>query len=296
MYYEIEASWLHLTIDETFHKHTIAQFLDVYKQSKKNKYLLFQRKQILLNQTTANLDDVLHINDILSLQCFLNPTETMISDSSPIEVIYEDDFILLVNKPPHVLIHSDGGKELTLSNRVQNYFIQTEQDCPVHPIHRLDKETSGLVMFCKCLFFQPYFDDLLQQKLIHREYVAIAQGHLPLQQNIVVNQPIGRDRHNAKKQRISSSGKKAYTSFYCKQYVGHNSLVYCTLRTGRTHQIRIHLAYLKHPIVADSLYGKKDASIARLALHAYKLSWMHPITMKPRFVKTSLPCDIKKIL
>lgn len=296
MQYLIEKPWIHITIDETFHNKTIETFLDVYKQSKKNKYLLFQQKQILLNNKIPTIQTVLHKNDILSLFIFQNVSSNLPIDKNPIDIVYEDDFLLLVNKPPHIIIHSDGSEQTTLCDRVQYYLQQTNQDCLVHPIHRLDKETSGVVIFCKCGFFQPYFDDLLMQKKIHREYVAIAQGHIPLNQKVVVNQPIGRDRHDAKKQRISSSGKEAYTSFYCKRHIGNHSLVYCTLKTGRTHQIRVHLAFLKHPILSDTLYGKKDSLISRLALHAYKVTFLHPLTYKEIQIETAIPMDFAKVI
>lgn len=292
MYYEITKPWLHLRIDNTFHDKTVLAVLEFYKQSKKNRYLFMQRDAILVNGVKAHLQQQLQIGDTLSL-CVFQPEEDPIqAKHKPIKVVYEDDFILVVNKDPHILIHSDGRDEATLCNFVKAYFNISQQTCAVRPIHRLDKETSGLLMFCKCSFFQPFLDDALRTKDIHREYLAVVDGNLTPHKKIIIDQPLGRDRHDAKKYRVSKHGNSALTIVECTKQYKSCSVVKCTLKTGRTHQIRIHLAHIGHPIISDPLYGKRDQKMKRLALHAFRLSWNHPITFQEIKVTCDTPEDI----
>lgn len=290
MNYTVNESWLHIEIDALFDHQRLLDFFMFYKVSKKMRYLLMKDHQILVNQNLPTLQTILHMGDIVSL-LMVSADRAIRSDDTPLSIAYEDECILIVNKEPGLLIHSDGNDKLTLCNRVQGYYDQTKQRIPVRPIHRLDKDTSGLVIFCKIPFFQAYLDDLLTQKKIHREYKAVVTGKLEQNKVITVRQPIGRDRHDAKKQRISKNGKDACTIVTCEKYIQNDSLVHCTLKTGRTHQIRVHMAYLKHPILSDPLYGKPSKKINRLALHAYKITCIHPITQKEIIVEIDLPND-----
>lgn len=296
MNYEIEYPWIHIHIDSLYENKSVEQFLDDYKISRKHRYLLQQQKHILWNGKDAPLNQNMRKHGILTIYGFSFDDNKIRSVDAPITIAYEDEFLLIVHKAPHLLIHSDGNNEITLSNYVQGYYDTTGQTCAVRPLHRLDKDTSGLVMFSKCSFFQPYFDDCLQQKKIHREYMAIVEGKLPLHKPIVIQQPIGKDRHHAQKQRVSKTGKNAYTRVECLQQYKNTSLVSCTLKTGRTHQIRVHLAHINHPIISDPLYGHSHKAIARLALHAYRLTWVHPITQKEIVISCDLPEDMKKVI
>ncbi len=291
MQYKIKKPWLHIQIDETFHDHSIDDVLRHYRQSKKNRYLLYLEKRILHNRKQPVKNAVLKRGDTLSLQIFEDQKESLPSDATCIDIAYEDDIFLVINKPPHILIHSDGSDEMTLCNRVQAYFNKTQQACVIRPIHRLDKDTSGLVIFCKCAFFQPYLDEQLQQKAISREYKAIVEGILPLHKDIQINQPIGRDRHHSSRQRVSKTGKASSTSIRCEKHIQGNSLINCTLKTGRRHQIRVHTAFLNHPILSDKLYGHPSPFIERIALHAYKVTFPHPLTMNDITVTANLPKD-----
>lgn len=264
-------------------------------QSKKNRYLLYQEGRISIKKETIKQNTPIKKGDTLCIQLPVME-DTIEPDFTPVDICYEDDIFLAVNKPAGILVHSDGvNTNHTLSNRVKAYYMQKGDFIPVRPLHRLDVDTSGLVLFCKIPFFQPMLDAMLKDKKIHREYIALIQGYLP-KPRITINKPIGRDRHNAKKMRISNNGKPACTDVITIQKYNQFSMVKCILHTGRTHQIRVHLSSIQHPLLSDPLYGNKDTRIKRLALHAYKLTFYHPILQKELCVKCEVPTDIAKVI
>ena len=288
-------SWVEFIIDQQFHKQPVSAFLDFYHQSKKSKYTLFLDKHITLNDKFITIDTLLTISDSLKIKVSIEEERDFIDQDLPLEVVYEDDFILVVNKQCGMIVHPDTKEGLnTLANAVSHYYKSTNQNHTIRPIHRLDMDTTGLVMFSKCSFFQPYLDDALNRKEIHRQYYALVSGIFIKYEKLTISEPIGKDRHNNNKFRVSPSGKEAITHVECvKCYQKqHYSLVRCTLETGRTHQIRVHLAYINHPILSDSIYGRPSRWIQRCALHAYKLTFVHPLTQQNKTIEIELPQDM----
>lgn len=274
---------------------TMDHLLDTFHIARKQRYFLYQNHMIQVNETLLHQSKPLKPNDIVKIT-FAQEKDSIPAWDIPLSIIYEDDIFLIVNKPCGMLVHSDGNnQDHTLCNAVKAYYDKTNQYHLVRPIHRLDVETSGLVLFCKEPFFQPLLDAQLSQKEIHRDYQAIVQGVME-KQSWMIQAGIARDRHNAKKMRIDKAGKDAKTKItLCEQYQDY-ALVKCQLFTGRTHQIRVHLSYIHHPILSDSLYGKKDKRIHRCALHAYQLSFPHPLTKEIITCTCDLPADMKSLL
>ncbi len=267
-----------------------------FEQSKKNRYILLQEEKIKVNNHICKTNLCLHNNDTIQIDLHTKSFEQIEPDFTPIDICYEDDLFLIVNKPPYLLVHSDGVEtKHTLSNQVQAYYMQENFPFPARPIHRLDKDTSGLVLFCKIPFFQPMLDKMLSEKHIYREYDAFVEGRIK-QKNQIIEVPIGRDRHNAKKMRTSKTGKYAKTQITCIKNYPIYSFVHAKLYTGRTHQIRVHLQAIHHPLLADELYGSPTNKIKRLALHASTLKFYHPIKQTEMCIHCPLPKDMKKLL
>ena len=227
------------------------------------------------------------------------------------DTIYQDSYILAVNKPAGIIIHSDGTSHAgeragmrateTLTDRVRVYLeskgcVQQVQDAQA--LHRLDKDTTGIVLFSLDKETQPLFDELIRSRNVHKTYFAVVKGEFPEgEQDITL--PIGRDRHDARRMRVSKTGKAALTHVrrleVQRRGQSMRSLMLAELGTGRKHQIRVHFSALGFPIVGDDLYGRTSSTRTAaftqvpLMLHAYELSFMHPVTGESLVLKTGWP-------
>lgn len=258
---------------------------------RKQRYLYYQHRLIMRNNHIITQSMECQKDDIITISCKQTEVQTLPLWNRELNICYEDALCLIVNKPAGILVHSDGiQKQQTLHNMVQAYYQKQHIDAPVRAIHRLDKDTSGLLFYCKLPFFQAYFDNLLSTKQISRSYLAWVEGII--KRPLTIQKAIARDRHHANKMRISDNG--VYAETLIQPIISHNhcTLVECHLKTGRTHQIRVHLASLHHPLLSDPLYGNIHPHAPRLALHAWKLHFYHPLLNKTICVNCSLPEDM----
>lgn len=271
------------------------EVLEQFHLSRKTRYHYYQSRAIQVGNVVLNAKTELHPDDLIQIT-LCSEEDEVIPWFEDIEVLYEDELFLIVNKPAHMLVHSDGvNQEHTLCNLVKAYYICQQIHAPVRPLHRLDVETSGIVVFCKLPFFQPLLDSMLRKKKIQRQYMALVEGKLP-NKKMTITRAIARDRHDARKMRVSNQGKDARTTIYLeKQYPGY-ALIRCQLHTGRTHQIRVHLASIHHPLLSDPLYGEVDARIDRLALHAFRVKLYHPLLQKELTIDCPIPDDMRRLL
>lgn len=200
------------------------------------------------------------------------------SSSAPVSIVYEDDFVLAANKPQGLLVHGDGTGADTLSARVQGYLRHKGSDAVPQALQRLDVETSGVVLLSKTEEFQPVFDALVAGDAMRKTYLAVVRGAFD-RETRTLRDPIGRDRHDARKMRVSPGTGMPALTFVRRLATSGNggaSLLSVTLGTGRRHQIRVHLAACGYPVMGDELYGTSHGG--GLMLHAYKEEFDHPIT------------------
>ena len=192
------------------------------------------------------------------------------------------------------MVHPDqkDGKG-TLANGVAYYYERRGMKNRVRYIHRLDTETSGGIIFAKTYLAHSLLDYWLSEKKIRRWYVALVSGTLKTKKG-KIDAPIGRDRHHGARRRVSSTGDRALTYYQLKrQYQGY-ALVELELKTGRTHQIRVHMSHLGHPLLGDVLYGGAKDKMKRLALHSARIEMLHPITREPLMLHIPIPNDMKR--
>lgn len=214
----------------------------------------------------------------------------------PLEVLYEDDYCLVVNKPAGLPVHpQDKGGLGTLANAVAAYYESTGQACRVRHIHRLDEDTTGPVLYAKNEYAQSILDAAMRSRDIRRFYVALVEGRIHPDKG-TISAPIGRDRHHAKRRRVSSTGQPAVTRYETIDRCGTASLLRLELVTGRTHQIRVHLSYKGHPIIGDALYGTADSLISRQALHGQAIYFPHPLTGEIIQAEAPLPDDFLTLI
>lgn len=257
---------------------------------RKVRHFLRTRKNVKINGETAAFHFPVQAGDCVTLTFeetdYVRPT-IHLGDATRVKVLYEDEHLMIVNKPYGIKTHPNQPQETnTLLNHVAAYLAEKNQ--VPYVVHRLDKETSGAIVFAKNPFVLPILGRLLETKQIYRQYQAIAAGHFN-QKEQTINQPIGRDRHDRRKRRIDpQKGDSAITHVQVVQALSNNqTAVTCVLETGRTHQIRVHLASEGHPIIGDPLYNPKSQA-ARLMLHASQLHLLHPFTKK-QIVVTAAP-------
>ncbi|WP_122645834.1 RluA family pseudouridine synthase [Enterococcus mediterraneensis] len=243
---------------------------------RKVRHFLRIRKNVWLNGQPAMFHQEVTAGDTLLLQFEdedYQYQEVVFGDSENIAVLYEDEHLIIVDKPAGIKTHPNQPQETgTLFNDLAAYLHQKQQRPYV--VHRLDKETSGVVLFAKNPLVLPILGRLLEQKKIYRRYQAIVAGKLT--RDLTINKKIGRDRHDRRKRIIDERhGQIAVTHITVHHADPKQSEIFCVLDTGRTHQIRVHLKSIGHPIIGDPLYGKPTG---RLQLHAYQMFLVHPFT------------------
>ena len=245
---------------------------------RKIRHFLRTKKNILINQKQVHWNEIVKPGDICQLtfdEEDYPPKEILWGNLDLVQEIYQDQHLIIVNKPEGMKTHGNQPGEIALLNHVSAYV---GQNCYV--VHRLDMETSGLVLFAKNPFILPILNRLLEKKDIAREYWALVEGQVGSKE-LVFRDKIGRDRHDRRKRIVDAkNGQYAETHISrLKQFPNKTTLVRCKLKTGRTHQIRVHLSHHKHPILGDPLYNSKSRT-SRLMLHAFRLSFTHPLTLE----------------
>lgn len=251
---------------------------------------------ILLNGKWAYVKDILHTGDELTIQLIENETsENIVPVNLPLEIVYEDEDLLVINKAADTPIHpSQGNYDNTLANAVAYYFQQKGDTFTYRCINRLDRDTTGLLIIAKHMYSASLLSDMVQRREIHREYLAIATGIVPPEGTIIA--PIARvDGSTIERCVDEKSGEYACTHYKTLATKNGYSLVSLKLETGRTHQIRVHMKHIGHPLPGDFLYNPDYSVIKRQALHSHKLSFKHPISSSMLEFTAELPEDMKRL-
>ncbi|MGW6381977.1 RluA family pseudouridine synthase [Peribacillus butanolivorans] len=275
---EVLQSWNGLTLDKLFKDH--------WKAPKKLVHEWRMSKEVKLNGNTISWTTTLSEGDTISIPLMNAENETVKPVSLGISILYEDDLLLIANKPTGMDTHpSQPGDTHTLINGVAYHLQNTGQTCMIKHIHRLDKDTTGAVLFAKDRLTGSMLDRMLEERKIKRTYVALVEGIIQKNEG-KINEKIGRDRHHATRRRVSPTGQVAITHFQVlkRDSKKNLTLVSCTLESGRTHQIRVHFSHLNHPLAGDTLYGGKN-TFPRQALHARKIEFIHPISEEKMIIE-----------
>lgn len=246
------------------------------------------------------------VGDLLALDVQL---EAEVSDQPQdlnLEVIFEDEQLLVVNKPAGLVVHPAAGHASgTLLNALLFHCPSLKELPRAGIVHRLDKDTSGILVVAKTLTAQASLVEQLQTRSMQREYLALVEGRPPIEGKI--DAPIGRHPKDRQRQAVVNNGKPAVTYFQQEENFAQHCLLLCQLETGRTHQIRVHLKHLGFPLVGDATYGSNKNTLAkrtypqtaafnRQALHAFRLGLEHPTTKQQLSWQQPLPADITELI
>lgn len=283
---------IHFTVGPLTHKTSLLGALKHFGVSATLRRRIKHNGQCTINGQAASTRDFVKEGDAI---CVILPeTNPIPPEAIPLTIAYEDDYLLVVDKPAGLLMHPTAAcRKGTLANAVSYYYAQTHQQHAYHPMHRLDKNTSGLCLIAKEPQIQSAFDrgDLGYQRL----YAALVEGAFPAP-CLTVRAPIARTPGSIITRRVDRSGKPARSDFTCIAASTDYSLVHVVLFSGRTHQIRVHASYLGYPLVGDDLYGGSRKLLSRQALHAYAVHFIHPMTHQLITVNSQLPEDMASLV
>jgi len=273
---------------------------------------LIDSEDVLVNGTPSKASYKLREQDEVEVELSASPAESFSPENIPIDIVYEDETLLVVNKPAGLVVHPAAGTPSgTLANALAYHFQQLpDGGTGVRPgiVHRLDRDTSGLLVVAKTEAALENLSDQFRDRTVFKSYLALVHGRLATTSGRI-DQPLARDRANRTRMAVVRGGRNALTLYRVRRAFQRFTLLDVELKTGRTHQIRVHLAWLKHPVVGDETYGSgRDNTIqdARLRaqirnlnrhfLHAEKLAFTHPETGELIKFESPLPAELSEVL
>ena len=294
------ATIIDLIVDSNVHTQSMNHIIKQQHISQRMRRRLRNDGIITVNGNTATWNTLVHGGDHLVMK--LTPEQEFSLSPMDLDIVYEDEYILVINKAAGILMHPTSTvRDHTLANGVLHYYQETNQHYDFHPVHRLDKDTSGIVIIAKTSVVQHAFDK--KRTHFHKNYDAIVEGQLPTN-HISIQWPIGRKLGSIIERCCTNEGKPAHTDITVieSNTIVKNKMeqcfthVRCLLHTGRTHQIRVHLSQLGYPLAGDDLYGGHLDYIQRQALHASRVSFYHPMTDEWLELQASIPSDMSALL
>lgn len=255
---------------------------------------------ILVNETIVKPSFLVHRGDIIEIVQEYESTSDVVPTQMDLDIVYEDEDIMVINKPTGVVVHpGSGNRENTLANGLM-YYTQNLSDVNGESrpgiVHRLDKDTSGLMLVAKSNKAHEILADDFKVHAVKREYIALLCGVLP-HNEAKIDAPIGRDEANRKKMTVTAKNSKSAITYLkvLKRYQNH-TLVSLHLETGRTHQIRVHMKYIGYPVFNDPVYGHQMIKEVGQFLHSKTIDFIHPITKEPMHFESALPTYFENYL
>lgn len=253
--------------------------------------------KIYLNGDVTSVNHPVLENDLI--ECYLDYEEdnsNIVPTEMPLNIIYEDEAYIVVNKPAGIPVHPSMDHYAdSLSNGIAFYFNQIGLKKKIRPVNRLDKDTSGIVIFAKNEYIQECLVRQMKSKEFIKRYIAVVNGNLDNLEG-TINAPIARKEGSIIERCVSETGDIAITHYKVLKRKPNFDIVECILETGRTHQIRVHFAYLGHSLLSDTLYGTSSSLINRQALHAYEVEFTHPLSKKKVKYIATVPEDLNKLM
>lgn len=268
--------------------------LENVKQSKSKIKATLQNRGIKVNnRTVTQFDFALHKGDKVSVSTSKKNDQFQ---SKYVKLVYEDRYLVVVEKSHGILSMGVGQSSLNVKTILDDYFKRSRQKCTAHVVHRLDRETSGLLIYAKDMETRQQLEHEWHHSVYDRRYIAVLSGRIEEEGGTVANWLKENKLYVTYSSPVDNGGKYAVTHFHVLRTTDTHSLVEFKLETGRKNQIRVHAADINHPVCGDSKYGNGDDPLKRLCLHAYILCFYHPVTHQPMEFSTQIPIAFKRIL
>lgn len=291
-----------LTVSEDLSGERLDRFLSeaLHSLSRSLIQKLIEEDQVLVNEKPSKSGYKLRADDKVFVS-IPEPEEAKVKpEKIKLDVVFEDKDVIVINKAQGMITHpASGVYEGTLVNALLNHCKNSLSGINgvLRPgiVHRLDKETSGLIIACKNDKAHSEIAKQIQDRELKRHYLAIVHGKV-IHDRGTINKPIGRDKIHRHRMAVVNGGRNAITHWKVLKKFDKFTLLECMLETGRTHQIRVHMKSLGHPVVGDIVYGKKNDPVNTMMLHAYKLGFVHPRTKEEIKLETEMPLRFKEFL
>lgn len=257
---------------------------------------LKRKKGILVNGNRIPFHAALRKGDLVKVIMEEEPNQFEPEDI-PIEVVYEDADLLIINKEPGIVVHPTKGHPTgTMANAIVYYMKEKKENFKIRFVNRLDRDTSGLIIIAKNPFAQQELSKQMQENLVEKIYLAVVKGRIEEERG-TINVPIGRVDPESIERKVYEGGQPSVTHYEVIEQLKEAAVVRVKLETGRTHQIRVHMAYIGHPLIGDQLYGYVDEKlIKRQALHAETLIFHQPRSNERIVVKAPVPKDMEELI
>lgn len=302
---------INFTINEKNHLYrfdlAVSEQLPELSRSQIQKWI--KSGEITINGQAATPKQKVYIGDVIAGEMQESAESECLPQSIDLDIIYQDEAVIVINKPAGLVVHPGAGNpDGTLLNGLLYHFPALKNIPRAGIVHRLDKDTSGIMVVAKTLEAQYHLVKQLQNRSVKRHYIALAVGEITGGGTVEAN--IGRSGNDRLRMAVTPGGKEAITHYQILERFKGLTLIECQLETGRTHQIRVHMAHIRHPLVGDPLYGgrnripkgldaqtrEKILSFPRQALHALELSFIHPQTEQEMHFETELPKDMLNLI
>lgn len=255
---------------------------------------LYKDKKILVNGKFQRKGLDLNNGDIVTL-LMEDEEENILPEKIELDIIFEDDDLLILNKGPNMVVHpTKSHQSNTLSNGIAYYFKEKAINKKIRFVNRLDMDTTGILIVAKNSFAHQQMALQFEENTVEKKYMAIVKGVVEVDEGFI-DEPIGREEEKSIKKTVLETGQDAKTSFKVVERYKEATLLEVQIHTGRSHQIRVHMEYLGHPIIGDTLYDEESKYIKRQALHSYYLKAKHPRTKEYIEFKADLPEDMEKL-
>jgi 23S rRNA pseudouridine1911/1915/1917 synthase len=260
---------------------------------------LIRQGSILVNGCGTKASQELHAGNTVEITFPPQEESTLTAEPIPLKIVYEDDDIIVLDKPAGMTVHpAPGHTSHTLVNALLAHYPDLAGfDDSMRPgiVHRLDKDTSGLMIIAKHSAAQQNLINQFKTRSVSKRYIVLVHGKLEPEKGII-EAPIGRDPYHRKRMAIVETGRYARTLYTVKEYLDHYTLLDVSIETGRTHQIRVHLAAIGYPVAGDRVYGRKSPDISRQFVHSYRLRFALPSDGSVQEFSCDLPDDLIQVL